>query len=120
MCQCNACALWQPKTARCQWPWPKPYWRGKPTKALELLRRCVDPKGVPHEYFHPGRGWATTAALQAPLIKLSRAGWIETRQSGPRGGVRWHITELGLRVLTVANNYQPGSAMDTAFILIKP
>ena len=39
------------------------------------------------------------------LTRLTRLGWVEDQRTGPRGGKRWHITQLGKHILDCANDH---------------
>lgn len=76
--------------------------KGEPTMALNMLRCCEQAKGYAPAYYKRvyRPGWEGSTCL-----KLSRFGWVEERRSGPRGGKRYHITELGQVVLSITRQH---------------
>lgn len=69
------------------------------TMALCMLRCCAPAKGyAPHLYrrcrYHPGYEWTTLESMRSK-------GLVVLLRSGPRGGKRYHTTELGQAVLDV-------------------
>lgn len=81
---------------------PRLLWRsGKATLYMELLRCCETQArkgGYPHPYTSPNVHWLYNAhqVRQARTLEaMYRLGWVEYGNFGPRGGVRWRLTEQG-------------------------
>lgn len=75
--------------------------RGEPTNTLKTLREIAkSTEGIAPASAHPRLGVFPAAKTRAYIASnLLKAGWIEIRNSGPRGGKRLFITEMGQHVL---------------------
>lgn len=78
---------------------PRLYHGAHPTKALRILELCNEDGGYVPPYitrrqYRPGE-------MVMACYKLAMLGLAEQRRSGPRGGKRWHATELGQQVLRI-------------------
>lgn len=65
-------------------------------KALELIGKASD--GMPQNKL-PTSGWERWRTRSYVSASLLSVGWIEERRTGPRGGKRYFITEMGRHVL---------------------
>jgi hypothetical protein len=72
-------------------------WGGKYTNAYYTLAEAASSEGT--RVTERG-GRFNNAGDLAEMVHL---GWLETRPSGPRGGKRWHATELGLALIRYAD-----------------
>lgn len=66
--------------------------RGQTTVAHGILTRGLTPEGATVTH---GGGHSDFAAIRS----LINAGWLETRPTGPRGGVRYYATHAGAAAL---------------------
>ena len=78
---------------------PRMFSHGEPTNALKALRDIAKAD----DGLIPGAiatlGWQAWKTREYVAAKLLSVGWIEERRSGPRGGKRYFITEMGRHVL---------------------
>lgn len=82
---------------------PRMYVGMRETNALRVLRLCACDEGA---YFAL-RHWLTfnKAGDHTIAENLVHHALVERRRSGPRGGWRFHATELGRRVLDVLDSH---------------
>lgn len=80
---------------------PRLFVGNRPTLACLCLRWCANPKGYVPPYFKSK--WRPGAHIAA-CYALQKLGLVEIRHDGPRGGKRWHTTELGDRVLDIIDH----------------
>lgn len=73
------------------------HWRGKRTQAFKGLQWSYDGKGLKVEDLAKGPNYIGGAIKT--MEKLREAGLVEIRNSGPRGGKRYHITKQGIKKL---------------------
>jgi hypothetical protein len=83
---------------------------GRGTKALRILADCKMPSGYLAP-FHPAR---------VICERMCSVGWIEQRPSGPRGGRRWHATEIGRMVFDFAMAQTPAAQASLMLLDIPP
>jgi hypothetical protein len=85
----------------CDMTVPRMFDRGEPTNTLKTLREIAkSTEGIAPASAHPRLGVFPAAKTRAYIASnLLKAGWIEIRNSGPRGGKRLFITEMGQHVL---------------------
>jgi hypothetical protein len=67
---------------------------GRPTRAYWLLHSAAADDGV-----LPSGGNQRRRDEYNTLERLTKDGLAETRRSGPRGGIRYHITNAGMAAL---------------------
>lgn len=81
---------------------PRLYIAKRSTVALLVLHWCAAAKGyVPPLYRNRYRGDRYYDAC----LRLQKFELVEDRRSGPKGGKRWHTTELGNVVLKVLDEH---------------
>ena len=70
-------------------------WRNKPTDYYSQLELAVDGGVIPTRR---KKGWTNYEVLQ----NLVRCGWLESKPTGPKGGIRYHTTDAGRTALAEA------------------
>lgn len=68
------------------------------TRAYLWLRSASEPEGITVE-FRNKRHHNNIATLQGMVMR----GWLEIKNSGPRGGKRYHATEKGREAIRCAD-----------------
>jgi hypothetical protein len=85
---------------------PKLLRGGRPTLCLDLLRACAA-TGITSKFI-PGKGGTNTRFGQKSFMgydRLIRAKLVEIKRTGPRGGNRYHATELGHIVVELTTDF---------------
>jgi hypothetical protein len=89
---------------------------GRRTRALHLLLAANEPEGLREPWTHGFRWDCYT--LRNLIHRLCADGWVEPRTSGPRGGKRWHCTEVGA-ALAIAAETSPETYRSLYALLYK-
>ena len=84
--------------------------KNKAKLAMCLLRAFGEKVGYAHPYelsSRTGYYFYHKSRERNALAHMHVLDWIETRNSGPRGGKRWHVTETGQLVLDIVSKAGP-------------
>ncbi|WP_454627713.1 hypothetical protein [Bradyrhizobium cenepequi] len=78
----------------------------RPSRALLVLQQSAKPEGT-SPFAAPKSAVHFNVGISDLTGRMALAGWMEERRSGPRGGRRFHATELGRGVLKIIDEFGP-------------